>query len=241
MGLVRLITEAGHAGFSSAFPHHFLPAFGRIFSPGHRQPLASPLSLDQSGDHLSGIRPGGLFIISGLTTAGRAYRGLAADGGLLLDPQPGSALQPGAGWHQSAPPPAHCLDQHPLHFGFLARHYQQGGVLPFLSAVPGVQRHGALSGHRPFALLPFLGSPTHPHVLPDRHLGPRKAGICRRQICVVHLERQSVNAHRADRPLCVPWAADGSLYLLFCPVDEYARQPRHGNFALCGFYAGFCH
>ncbi len=46
-----------------------------VDGPGDRQSLASPLSLDQSDDHLAGVQPGELFIISGLTTAGRGLPG----------------------------------------------------------------------------------------------------------------------------------------------------------------------
>jgi len=51
----------------------FFPLLGGFLAlaTGSRCP---PLSLDQSDHHLAGVKSGELFIIPGLTTAGRAYR-----------------------------------------------------------------------------------------------------------------------------------------------------------------------
>ena len=65
--------------------------------------------------------------------------------------------------------------------------YFQDRLLPFLSAVPGKLPDGPLYDRGPPALLPLLGDPAHPHVLPDRHLGARQPGLRRHQVRALHL------------------------------------------------------
>ena len=150
----------------------FLPLLGGFLAlaTGNRWPLLCRwISLTTTLLEFSLVA---LYLISGVTAPDRAYGGLAAGGELLLDPQPGGQLQSGAGWDKPTAPAAHGLYQHHLYPGFLARHYGQDRLLPFLSALFGIQRHGPVHGHRPHALLSLLGNPDHSHVLSGGPLGP---------------------------------------------------------------------
>ncbi len=164
----------------------FFPMAGSFLAlaTGHKPLLCRWLSLCVTLIELAMVSL--LFVVSLTPQTGPTGR-LAPGGGLPLAAGAGGPLQPVSGRAEPALDLAHGLRQRHLHPHLLAGHHLQDRLLPFLSAVPGKLPDGPLFDRGPPGLLPLLGDPAHPHVLPDRHLGARQPGLLRHQVRALHL------------------------------------------------------